>query len=100
MPLLNLVLWIVVGTMIAWFLLPLIGVGLLFFLAILAVLFVVNLFTGKGGISFRTFKVSPGQKARETKAEQEETFDAEYGEDAGEFVELPSTALHKEDDLE
>ena len=97
MALLSFILWIVIASFVIWLLLPLIGFGLLFFLAILAVLFVINIFSGKSKISFHTFRETPTEKAREAKAEQEESFDAEYGDDAGEFVELPPSALHKEE---
>ena len=103
MMLIRLILWIFTGILLTYVLLPLIGAGLLFFLLLFGVLFVVSfaskLLTGQGGISFHTFKMkaSPREKAEAAKAEQEEIFDAEFGEESGEVVELPASALHKEE---
>lgn len=101
MTLIRLILWIAAGSVLVWLLLPIIGMGILFFAALLAILFLVSLisrlFTGRGGfVHTFTFRTSPREKAEAAKAEEEEIFDAEFGEDAGEVVELPPSALHKE----
>ncbi len=103
MELIRFILWIIIACALAWLLLPIIGFGLLFVVGLIAVLFVISFISqlingNRGGFSFRTFTVrrSPREKADAAKAEQNEEFDAEYGEESGEIVELPPSALHKE----
>jgi len=98
----RLFLWLIVGVVLTWVMLPFIGFGLLLIFGLIAaamiVSIIVNLFTGRGGVKFYSFNVNktPTQKAAAVKEEQDESFDAQYGEDAGEVVELPPEALHKE----
>lgn len=103
---LRLILWLAAGVLLTWVMLPIIGAGLLIIFGVVAVLLLVsiitNLVTGRNGgrVEFRTFtfRRTPTQKAADAKTNQEEMFEEEYGEDAGEVVELPSCALHKEEE--
>jgi len=98
----RLLLWLLVGAVLTWVMLPFIGFGLLmifgFIAAAMIVSIIVNLFTGRGGVKFYKFNVhkTATQKAAEVRETEEKTFEAEYGPDAGEVVELPPEALHKE----
>lgn len=100
----RLLLWLVIGVVLTWVMLPFIGIGLLIIFGIIAaamiVSIVINLFSGNGGVKVYRFNINKtaSEKAADVKEAEEETFEAEYGEGAGDVVELPPDALHKEEE--